>query len=115
MNKLLFTNDLKLNVKGDVLTDDFSLGMYSTDASLYQIMPLAVVLPKDEEDVKTALKIASDHKVGVLPRGGGTSLAGQTVGASMILDFSKYMNQILEFSAEESWVRVQPGIVREMN
>ncbi len=114
MNKQLFINDLQLNIQGDVLVDEFSLGMYSTDASLYQIMPLAIVLPKHEEDVKSALQIAADHKISVLPRGGGTSLAGQTVGQSMILDFSKYMNQILDFSEEERWVRVQPGIVRDV-
>ena len=104
---------LKQSIKGDVLNDDFSLGMYSTDASIYQIRPRVIVLPKDNDDVKTAVKIAREHKATILPRGGGTSLAGQTVGNSVILDFSKYMNQVLELNVEEKWVRVQPGKVRD--
>ncbi len=105
---------LSVKIKGEVLTDDYSLGMYSTDASFYQIMPLAIVLPKDESDVKETVAFAYKHKIKILPRGGGTSLAGQTVGDSLIIDFSKYMDQILEFNEKERWVRVQPGIVRDV-
>ncbi len=108
---LSFSTDLKNNIKGDVLDDACSLGIYSTDASIYQIRPLAIVLPRDESDVKKSIEIAQRHKISILPRGGGTSLAGQTVGEAMILDFSRYMNHILEFNAEERWVRVQPGMV----
>ena len=109
----VFIQDLKLNIDGDVLDDDVSLGLYSSDASVYQIKPVVVVLPKHNEDVFRAIQISRDHGVSVLPRGGGTSLAGQTVGESMILDFSKYMNQILEFNESERWVIVQPGLVRD--
>ncbi|EON77540.1 Fe-S protein [Lunatimonas lonarensis] len=109
-----FIQSLSERIAGDVLVDDYSLGIYSTDASIYQIRPLAVVLPRHEEDVKTALKLAADHGVCILPRGGGTSLAGQTVGKSMILDFSKYMHATLEINQEERWVRVQPGKVRDV-
>ena len=105
LNHQLFINDLKLNLQGEVLTDDLSLGVYATDASVYQIKPIVIVLPKDEADVIAAVKIAHDHKVSILPRGAGTSLAGQTVGHSMILDFSKYLNQIIEINAEERWVK----------
>ncbi|WP_020528624.1 FAD-binding and (Fe-S)-binding domain-containing protein [Flexithrix dorotheae] len=108
-----FTSLLKENIKGEVLTDNYTLGMYSTDASIYQIKPKVVVTPKDEEDVKTAIKLAGKFQVTILPRGGGTSLAGQTVGQSMVLDFSKYMNKIIEFNEKEQWVRVQPGLVRD--
>ncbi|HTF18432.1 MAG TPA: FAD-linked oxidase C-terminal domain-containing protein [Chryseolinea sp.] len=101
------------NIKGDVLSDVYSLGMYSTDASFYQIKPLVVVLPLDEADVKTAVEIAHTHKLKILPRGAGTSLAGQTVGEAIVIDFSKYMNKILEFNEQERWVRVQPGLVRD--
>ena len=94
-----FFNELK-DIKGDVLVDDYSLGMYSTDASFYQIKPLAVVLPLDESDVKKTVEIARTHKLRVLPRGGGTSLAGQTVGDGIVIDFSKYMNKILEFNEQ---------------
>ena len=107
-----FINELK-DIKGDVLVDDYSLGMYSTDASFYQIKPLAVVLPLDEADVKKTVEIARTHKLKLLPRGGGTSLAGQTVGEGIVIDFSKYMNKILEFNEQERWVRVQPGLVRD--
>ena len=107
-----FINELK-DIKGDVLIDDYSLGMYSTDASFYQIKPLAVVLPLDETDVKKTVEIARIHKLRLLPRGGGTSLAGQTVGDGIVIDFSKYMNKILEFNEQERWVRVQPGLVRD--
>ena len=105
---------LKKKIKGEVLSDAYSLGMYSTDASIYQIKPIAIVLPKNESDVRLAIELARKHAVTILPRGGGTSLAGQTVGKSIILDFSKYMNQTLEVNEEERWVRVQPGKVRDV-
>ena len=93
------TDQLKQSIQGDVLEDDYSLGMYSTDASFYQIRPLAVILPKNESDVKKAVEIARNNKIKILPRGGGTSLAGQTVGEALVIDFSKYMNRVLEFNA----------------
>lgn len=110
----VFIQSLRDDVKGDVLSDDYSLAMYSTDASVYQISPLAIVVPRNDRDVIAAINIANDHLVNILPRGAGTSLAGQTVGKSMIMDFSKYMNQILEINEKEKWVRVQPGIVRDV-
>ena len=105
---------LQSKIKGEILTDDYSLGMYSTDASFYQLMPLAIVLPMDEADVKAAVKFANDHHLKILPRGGGTSLAGQTVGEALIIDFSKYMNKIIEFNEQERWIKVQPGLVRDV-
>lgn len=83
-----FIQDLKNTVKGDVYHDPLVLGMYSTDASVYQIMPVAVVCPLDEADVIAALQVARTHKVPLLPRGGGTSLAGQTIAKAIVLDFS---------------------------
>lgn len=105
---------LTAQLQGDILTDAVSLGIYATDASIYQIRPLAVILPKDEDDVRMTVAWAREKKFSILPRGAGTSLAGQTVGHSIILDFSKYMNQTLEINPEESWVRVQPGKVRDV-
>ena len=113
IDQMDFTKELEKKISGDVLLDKASLGIYSTDASLYQIMPLAVVLPKNDTDVTETIKVARDHGISILPRGGGTSLAGQTVGESIILDFSKYMNRILEFNAEERWIKIQPGLVRD--
>ena len=102
--KTLFAN-LDKRIEGDVLLDEYSLGMYATDASIYQIKPIAIVLPKTNNDVKLAIKLASENGITILPRGAGTSLAGQTVGDSMILDFSKYMNRIIEINEVEKWVR----------
>ncbi|MDX2247782.1 MAG: FAD-linked oxidase C-terminal domain-containing protein [Bacteroidia bacterium] len=113
MNLPLMIQELRQQIRGDLHTDDYSLGLYATDASIYQIKPLAIVAVKDETDVITAVKIARHHGVTILPRGGGTSLAGQTVGQSLVLDFSRYMNQVLEFNEAERWVRVQPGLVRD--
>ena len=79
------------------------LGMYATDASIYQIAPVTVVLPRHSADVAKAIALAGQHQVTILPRGGGTSLAGQTVGSSMVLDFSKYMNKVLEINPKERW------------
>jgi FAD/FMN-containing dehydrogenase/Fe-S oxidoreductase len=87
--------------------------MYATDASHYQVMPSCVVVPKDVSDVSAVMKIANEHRVPITGRGAGTSLAGQTFGPGIVLDFSKHMNQVLEVNAEERWARVQPGIVRD--
>jgi len=103
--------ELKKKVKGDVSFDEYTRGVYATDASIYQIKPVAVILPRDESDVINTVKIAAENNINILPRGGGTSLGGQAVGPSMIIDFTKYMNKILELNVEECWVRVQPGIV----
>ncbi len=108
--------NLKKEIKGEVYNDDLSRGIYSTDASIYKIMPKLVVVPKDEDDVLTTIKFALEHKISLLPRGGGTSLAGQTVGESIVMDFSKYMTYILEFNEKEKWIWVQPGLVHsELN
>ncbi len=100
-------------IRGEVYTDPVSLGIHATDASHYQMTPACVVVPKDEDDVKEAVRIAAAHKMPITARGGGTSLAGQTFGPGLILDCSKYMNQVLEVNAEERWARVQPGVVRD--
>ncbi len=105
--------ELREQIRGEVLTDELSLGIYATDASNYQILPVVVVLPHDTDDVRNAVAIAVRHRLPILPRGGGTSLAGQTVGAAMVLDFSKHMNRILELDVEARTVRVEPGLVRD--
>ena len=112
-NTNLFIADLIAAVEGQVLTDPVSLGLYATDASLYQITPLAVVTPLNESDVIKSVAIAHDHNVSIIPRGGGTGLAGQTIGHGLIIDFSKHLNQIIEINPEEKWVKVQPGMARD--
>src|SRR6201996_931657 len=104
---------LRRELKGEVKFDAFTRGRYSTDASVYQIEPLGVAVPKDKEDIATALTIAREEGVTVLPRGGGTSQCGQTVGRSLVLDCSKYMQGIVAFDAEARRVTVQPGVVME--
>ena len=98
-------------LEGEVRFDLYSKALYSTDASLYQIQPIGVVIPKHRQDVVKTVQIAAEHNVPILPRGGGTSLAGQSVGEAIVLDMSKYMNSLLEVNVEERWARVQPGIV----
>ncbi len=86
---------------------------YSTDASVYQEKPLAVALPKDIEDIKLLIDFANTHKLTLIPRAAGTSLAGQVVGKGIVVDISKYFNKILEINLQEKWVRVQPGVIRD--
>ncbi len=91
--------------------DALSRALYATDASIYQIEPLGVVIPRDEQDVAAALRAARNHHAPILARGGGTSLAGQVVGRGIQLDFTKYMNRLLELNAEEGWAWAEPGMV----
>ncbi len=87
--------------------------LYSTDASVYQEMPIAVALPRSVADIKRLLRFAQQHKLGLIPRAAGTSLAGQVVGSGIVVDISKYFGKILDINAGEQWVRVQPGVIRD--
>src|SRR5262250_3959287 len=104
---------LKARVRGEVRFDRVSRLMYSTDASIYEIEPIGVVLPRAHEDVFATMEVARDFKVPVLPRGAGTSLAGQTVGDAVVIDMSKHLNRVLEVNTEERWAVVEPGVVQE--
>ncbi len=106
-------SDLRRRIRGEVRFDAVSRALYSTDASIYEIEPIGVVLPRDADDVQAVLEVARRAQAPVLPRGGGTSLAGQAVGRAIVLDFSKYMNRIVEVNAAEQWARVEPGVVRD--
>src|SRR5512142_375878 len=86
---------LKREVRGEVLFDAASRGRYATDASIYQIEPLGVVVPQTEDDACTAVEIAIDAGIPVLPRGAGTSQCGQTVGAALVIDVSKYLHEVV--------------------
>src|SRR5512132_22492 len=112
MNEDLFQS-LKNRVTGDVRFDRASRLMYSTDASIYEIEPIGVVIPRTHEDVFATMEIARDFRVPVLPRGGGTSLAGQTVAEAVVIDMSKYLNRVLEVNTEEPSAIVEPGVVQE--
>jgi FAD/FMN-containing dehydrogenase/Fe-S oxidoreductase len=102
---------LAAETQGEVLFDDASRGRYATDASIYQVMPVGVLVPKTERDIATAIDIARDLKVPVLARGGGTSQCGQTAGAALVIDNSKYFRRVLGIDVERRTATVEPGIV----
>ncbi len=102
---------LQRETSAEVLFDDFSRGLYSTDASIYQIMPLGVVVPKTEEDVRVTLNIAYENGISVTMRGAGTSQCGQTVGEGIIVDVSKNLKSLVSVDAGKRQATVQPGIV----
>lgn len=87
--------------------------LYSTDASIYQEKPQAVAIPQNEADIKALIQFANEHRVTLIPRSAGTSLAGQVVGNGIIVDISKYFTKVLEVNQVEKWVRVQPGVIRD--
>ncbi|MDM0079212.1 FAD-linked oxidase C-terminal domain-containing protein [Variovorax sp. J31P179] len=102
---------LAAETQGEVLFDDASRGRYATDASIYQIMPVGVLVPKTERDIATAIDVARDLKVPVLARGGGTSQCGQTTGAALVIDNSKHFRRVLDLDLDRRTVTVEPGIV----
>ena len=102
---------LRREVDGEVLFDAFTRGRYSTDASIYQIEPVGVVIPRSEEAARVAAEIAIEAGVPLLPRGAGTSQCGQTVGAALVVDYSKHLNAVIAVDAERREAEVQPGVV----
>jgi FAD/FMN-containing dehydrogenase/Fe-S oxidoreductase len=102
---------LRRELEGEVLFDALSRGRYSTDASMYQVLPLGVVIPRNAEDVRRAMQIAGEASVPLLPRGAGTSQAGQTVGEALVIDASKHLTALTAFDADARSVTVEPGLV----
>lgn len=100
-------------LKGELFTDDTMRTLYATDASAYREMPLAVAIPQTVEDIKKLIVFAGVENTSLIPRTAGTSLAGQVVGNGIIVDISKYFNEIIEINTDENWVRVQPGVIRD--
>lgn len=98
---------------GELHYDDLHKNIYATDASVYRKIPLAVAYPKDKNDLKKLISFAAQHKVSLVPRTAGTSLAGQCVGEGIIVDTSKYFTRILAFDERNKTVRVEPGVVRD--
>ncbi|MDE0002349.1 MAG: FAD-binding protein [Rhodospirillaceae bacterium] len=98
-------------LEGEVLFDAFSRGRYSTDASVYQIQPIGVVVPRTRQDVLAAIQIAAEHGVPILPRGAGTSQCGQTVGEALVIDASKFLREVRSFQPSARTISVDPGIV----
>ncbi len=105
--------NLAAQLDGELYYDAMMKSLYATDASVYRALPLAVALPKHKEDIRVLIRFAQEKGLGLIPRAAGTSLAGQCVGNGIVVDISKYMNQILEINTGEHWVKVQPGVVRD--
>jgi FAD/FMN-containing dehydrogenase/Fe-S oxidoreductase len=105
--------ELRRVVEGDVRFDSYSRLLYSTDASMYQVEPIGIVIPRHADDVQAVLEVANRWDAPVLPRGGGTSLTGQTVNYAVILDYSVHLNRVIEVDQEERWARVEPGVVQD--
>lgn len=102
---------LSQSMTGDLLHDDLSRTIYATDASVYRELPLAVAYPKSEQDLILLIRYAQLHSISLIPRSGGTSLAGQCVGSGIVVDVSRFMNKVVDFDPEGKWVKVQPGII----
>jgi FAD/FMN-containing dehydrogenase/Fe-S oxidoreductase len=111
VDKVALENELRAAVQGEVRFDRVSRALYSTDASVYQIEPLGVVVPRTREDLIRIVQICARLRCPLTMRGGGTSQAGQAIGEGLQVDISKYYNRLLEVNVAERWVRVQPGIV----
>src|SRR5580704_16591846 len=103
--------ELESKIEGEVRFDPVSCALYSTDASVYEIKPIGVVIPRNREDILRALEICRRHRCPITMRGGGTSQCGQSIGAGLQIDTSKYYKRVLEVNAQQHWVRVEPGIV----
>jgi FAD/FMN-containing dehydrogenase/Fe-S oxidoreductase len=102
---------LRRELDGEVLFDAASRGRYSTDASIYQLQPIGVVVPRTEEAARTAMAIAADEGIPILPRGAGSSQCGQAVGEALVIDHSKYLNRVLSVDPGTATAVVQPGVV----
>src|SRR6202521_1885834 len=103
--------ELKRSLRGEVRFDRGSRALYATDGSNYRQIPIGLVVPRDAEDVRAAVAACKKYDAPILARGAGTSLAGQCCNVAVILDFTKYMNRILEIDPQQGFARVQPGVV----
>lgn len=101
------------DMQGDLITEEGIRILYATDASVYRELPVAVAFPRDTRDIQLLVDFATRQGTSLIPRGAGTSLAGQVVGGGIVVDITRYMNQIIEFNQQDRWVKVQPGIVRD--
>jgi FAD/FMN-containing dehydrogenase/Fe-S oxidoreductase len=105
---------LAQQLNGELHWDDLRRAIYATDASIYRELPMAVAVPKDVADLRTLIAFARAHGLALIPRAGGTSLAGQCVGDGIVVDISRHFGQMIELNVAERWVRVQPGVVRDV-
>ena len=113
MSQNLPLQQLASSLEGDLFYDELHKVIYSTDASVYQIKPIAIARPKSVTDIQTLVCFANEHQIPLTPRTAGTSLAGQTVGSGIIVDVSKYFTKIVALDQENKTVTVQPGVIRD--
>ncbi len=106
-----FIAELRKHFIGDIRLDLSSKILYSTDASIYQIEPLGVVLPRTQDDLQSVVELATKYRVPILPRGSGSSLAGQAVGEALILDCSRWLDAIINIDPDSKTATVEPGVV----
>src|SRR5690349_13587228 len=111
LDVLSIERELRDGVSGEVRFGDGDRGMYASDAGNYRMVPIGVVLPGDADDVVRTVAVCRRHGAPIVARGGGTGIPGQTVNVAVLLDFSKYMNRIVEMNAAQRYARVEPGIV----
>ena len=106
-----FTHELQRATSGDLRTDDVARTLYSTDASIYSITPRGVFIPQNQEDLLSAVELGAKYKIPILPRGSGSSLAGQAVGDALILDLSRYLDKIVDIDPEARTATMEPGVI----
>ena len=106
---------LKRKTSAEVYSDNFNKGRYATDASIYQMMPFGVLIPKTKKDLIETVNYAREKRIPLLARGGGTSQCGQTVNNAIVIDNSKYLNKVLDFDKEKMTCVVEPGIVLDLS
>src|SRR5438552_10352543 len=111
LKRQLLQQHLRRHIAGEVRFDDTSRKIYSTDASIYQIQPLGVVIPKSADDIHATVQVCAEMRIPITARGGGTSLSGQSIGPGVVLDCSKYLNQVLDIDPVGRTARIQPGVV----
>src|SRR2546427_2061247 len=105
LKRTMLARHLRGHIEGEVRFDQASRNLYSTDASIYQILPLGVVIPKTVADLQTTVQVAAEMQVPITARGGGTSLSGQAIGPGVVIDCSKYLNRIVEIDPERRIAR----------
>src|SRR5205807_3198549 len=111
LKRQLLQQHLRRHIAGEVRFDDTSRKLYSTDASIYQIEPLGVVIPKTAHDIHATVQVCAEMQIPLTARGGGTSLSGQSIGPGVVLDCSKYLNKIVAVDPAARVARVQPGVI----
>src|SRR5262249_46557794 len=111
LQRTVLGRHLRPHIRGEVRFDATSRQLYSNDASIYQIEPLGVVIPRTVEDVVQTGQIPAEMHIPITARGGGTSLSGQSIGPGVIIDCSKYLNAILDIDAKAGVARIQPGVI----